>query len=201
METTRDIGPHAAELVALAAAATSTYDAFVYDDAKQARQAHELLLQANASEYSPPFVMLVVEEGALAAMASAMPVEAINACRLRAAIALSRAPWLAKGSALRRRLQKAGRTFTPLNPDDYYATRLAVHESTRGKGYGRKLFELLEQEARAAGASRLTLDVSPDHEAAIHLYERLGFKNVGKGEAVDSETGRTLVHLHMAKKL
>ena len=45
------------------------------------------------------------------------------------------------------------------------------------------------------------LDVSPDHVAAIRLYERFGFEHFGRCEITDDGTRRALVHLHMAKPL
>ena len=201
MNVTRDIGSHADKLITLAAAASSTYDSFVYDDPAQAKATQELLFQSGASEFSPPFASLVFDDGELTAMAAAMMANQVASSRMRAAMALSRAPWFTRTSNVRRRSQLAGRTFFLLEASDFYISRIAVEATARGKGYASSLLNQIESEAREAAATRLTLDVSPDKEAAIRLYTRLGFELIGQGETHDAQTGRTLVHLHMAKSL
>ncbi|MFC5910628.1 GNAT family N-acetyltransferase [Streptacidiphilus monticola] len=46
----------------------------------------------------------------------------------------------------------------------------------RGRGYGRALLHLAERETRAAGRSRLGLNVFADNVAANALYESLGYR-------------------------
>ncbi len=53
---------------------------------------------------------------------------------------------------------------------------IAVHPDLRGKGLGRKLLNHLLQEAESREAEKIFLEVRPSNQAAIGLYERLGFK-------------------------
>lgn len=201
MELTRDIGPHAASLITLAATASEPYDAFVCDDAAEIAEVQRVLFESGSSEYSPPHALLLIEGAELLGVNATMTAEELAACRLRAARALSRLPWLARDSAVRRRMQLASATLTRNEPGDLHCTRQAVAPTARRRGYARLLWEEVERAAIREGARRLTLDVSPEHEGAIRLQESLGFEVVGRGEARDPETGRVLTYLHFAKRL
>jgi ribosomal protein S18 acetylase RimI-like enzyme len=56
---------------------------------------------------------------------------------------------------------------------------LAVTPSAQGLGAGSALLTAAEQRARANGARKLSLRVLGTNEAAIRLYERLGFQREG----------------------
>jgi ribosomal protein S18 acetylase RimI-like enzyme len=50
-----------------------------------------------------------------------------------------------------------------------------VEEPMRGRGYGRRLLELVETEAREAGVDRVELNVAGDNDRARSLYQRVGY--------------------------
>lgn len=52
---------------------------------------------------------------------------------------------------------------------------LFVAEQWRGRGLGRSLIDAATQRARAAGYSRLDLQVLPGNDAAVALYRSAGF--------------------------
>jgi putative acetyltransferase len=54
--------------------------------------------------------------------------------------------------------------------------RVYVRPDARGESLGRRLIERILDEARAAGYSRICLDVLPDFSAAQRIYESLGFQ-------------------------
>lgn len=56
---------------------------------------------------------------------------------------------------------------------------IAVSEHAQGKGLGRVLMLRLIDEARARGARELFLEVRADNPGARHLYETLGFVELG----------------------
>jgi putative acetyltransferase len=55
--------------------------------------------------------------------------------------------------------------------------RLNIRPAARGEGLGRLLVESILAEARAAGYSRICLDVLPEFVAAQGIYESLGFRS------------------------
>lgn len=50
-----------------------------------------------------------------------------------------------------------------------------------GQGIGTKMLSFAIDEARKLGIKRLDIHVSDDNKRAIHLYEKLGFKDMGGG--------------------
>ncbi len=59
----------------------------------------------------------------------------------------------------------------------------------RGQGAGRRLIETTIAAAFAAGMTRIALTVRADNEAAIHLYERIGFALEGYHRRTDCIDG------------
>ncbi|EDP96167.1 GNAT family N-acetyltransferase [Kordia algicida OT-1] len=53
-------------------------------------------------------------------------------------------------------------------------------KKTRGKGYGKLLFEKCLQTAKEFGYAQCYLESSPKFKAAIHIYELFGFKHLDK---------------------
>ena len=64
--------------------------------------------------------------------------------------------------------------------DDCWLEDLFVDESARRQGLGRALAEAALDRARARGAKRIELDTDADNEAAMALYESLGFSAFSK---------------------
>jgi DNA-binding MarR family transcriptional regulator/GNAT superfamily N-acetyltransferase len=60
----------------------------------------------------------------------------------------------------------------------YELAKMAVTESERGHGLGRRLAEALLAEARARGVKTLFLETSPRLVAVRRWYERIGFRRV-----------------------
>ena len=65
---------------------------------------------------------------------------------------------------------------------------LAVREASRGKGYGETLMRNLMELARQAGCQIATLEVRPSNLAALKLYERLGFREIGRRKGYYTDT-------------
>lgn len=63
--------------------------------------------------------------------------------------------------------------------DEADINQVAVEPFSRKKGIGRKMMEVLLQKLEKAGADAVTLEVRRSNEAAIALYESLGFVTEG----------------------
>lgn len=64
--------------------------------------------------------------------------------------------------------------------DDVPELGMALLKPYRGKGVGTALLTKLMDELKARGISKLSLSVDPDNCAAVKLYRRFGFKEVGR---------------------
>jgi ribosomal protein S18 acetylase RimI-like enzyme len=53
---------------------------------------------------------------------------------------------------------------------------ISIHESSRGKGFGKNLMKRVEEEALKAGAASVRLHVFYSNEVAKSLYLSMGFK-------------------------
>lgn len=71
----------------------------------------------------------------------------------------------------------------------------------RGHGLARKLTLAVEQEARALGFRVLNLDVRETQNAAIALYESLGFRHWGRHPCYAVVHGRTISGHYLYKDL
>lgn len=63
--------------------------------------------------------------------------------------------------------------------DEGHITNIAVRSDRRGQGYGEMVTRAMIQLAADSGMSWMTLEVRRSNEAAIHLYHKLGFTDVG----------------------
>lgn len=59
---------------------------------------------------------------------------------------------------------------------------VCVHPECQGHGFGKAMVEHLLLRARARNATSMFLEVRPSNVAAYHLYEKLGFNEIGRRE-------------------
>jgi [ribosomal protein S18]-alanine N-acetyltransferase len=71
--------------------------------------------------------------------------------------------------------------------DELHINNLAVHPDWRRRGVARRLLDYIIGEARAAGALAATLEVRRSNDAALKLYESLGFAVEGVRPAYYTE--------------
>lgn len=62
--------------------------------------------------------------------------------------------------------------------------KLYLSDREKGKGLGKKLMQIAEEFARSAGYDVLYLETHTNLKAAIGLYEKLGFRQIEKPDAV-----------------
>ncbi len=69
-------------------------------------------------------------------------------------------------------------------PDCAEIQKLYLNDSAKGKGYGKELMQIAEAWAREAGYGQLYLETHSNLTAAMKLYEKLGFNQIEKPDAV-----------------
>lgn len=68
--------------------------------------------------------------------------------------------------------------LAPMNPGELELAKMTVAEAQRGQGVGRRLLRFAIDVARSMGALRLYLESNTRAEAAVRLYEQLGFRHL-----------------------
>ncbi|MBM4221722.1 MAG: ribosomal-protein-alanine N-acetyltransferase [Gammaproteobacteria bacterium] len=68
---------------------------------------------------------------------------------------------------------------------------LALAQSARGQGHGRRLLEHMLDLAQGAGVESLYLEVRPSNRAALDLYRAAGFELIGRRRGYYRATGGT----------
>lgn len=65
-----------------------------------------------------------------------------------------------------------------VDSETFEFSKMAVDENTQGLGIGRKLGKIAIEKAKSIGAKRIYLEGNTALEASIHLYRKLGFKEI-----------------------
>jgi ribosomal-protein-alanine N-acetyltransferase len=76
--------------------------------------------------------------------------------------------------------QTVGFILGQLVADEAEILTLGVHDAHQRHGIGRRLVEALTRAARKAEMRRLFLEVGAGNAAAVGLYTRLGFQEIGR---------------------
>ncbi|ROH91298.1 GNAT family N-acetyltransferase [Chryseobacterium cucumeris] len=69
---------------------------------------------------------------------------------------------------------------------------LFIHNDTRGKGYGKKLYQFMKEKT---GLTKV--DVNEQNPQAIGFYEKMGFKKAGRSEKDGSGKDYPLIHMSL----
>ena len=75
---------------------------------------------------------------------------------------------------------------------------IVIDRAFRGKGLGEMLLRHLIDKAKETGCSLVTLEVRGGNEAAMELYHKLGFKEVGRRRGDYSKGGEDAVLMDLA---
>lgn len=62
--------------------------------------------------------------------------------------------------------------------------KLYLDDSVKGKGFGYKLMEFIEEKIKEAGYKMSYLETHSNLKAAIHMYEKIGYKKIQKPREV-----------------
>ncbi len=72
-------------------------------------------------------------------------------------------------------LYRSSQILVQITEGDSYLAHIAAYPEFRSLGFGTRLLEVIEEEARTTGSKRMVLDVETYNTEAIKLYERLGY--------------------------
>jgi ribosomal-protein-alanine N-acetyltransferase len=89
---------------------------------------------------------------------------------------------IADGAVTEGKGQLGGFILSRLLPPDAEILTFAVDPSRRGAGLGRMLLERHLENLERGGARLVFLEVADDNAAALKLYLRAGFKEIGRRE-------------------
>lgn len=81
--------------------------------------------------------------------------------------------------------------------------RMYIKPKSQGKGFGKELYDLLEEKARVFGFKKLRLDTADIAHAALHIYRKNGFveiENYSGGEW-DNRSDVEGILIYMEKEL
>ena len=73
--------------------------------------------------------------------------------------------------------------------EESHVTTIGVAASCQGQGYGRAIFAALVNLSYALKANFISLEVRPNNDPAIHLYESFGFKVIGRRRGYYTDNG------------
>ena len=154
--------------------ATGMYDLYA-GSARRAMRVLRAAYRADGNSASREIVTVAVMAGRPAAAMAAFPADAIER---RARSFLSKTlrhspPWTWPGAI---RVFRLGGEVSPAPPiDSFYVDALATLEPFRRQGAARALLAVAEEQAQAAGLSRVSLETAQRNVAAQTLYESVGY--------------------------
>jgi ribosomal-protein-alanine N-acetyltransferase len=73
----------------------------------------------------------------------------------------------------------AGYGIMSVGAGEAHILNVCIAEGYRGRGFARKVLQYLLDRARAAGMYEAFLEVRPSNTTAAHLYQSMGFEQVG----------------------
>ncbi|MEL7462931.1 MAG: ribosomal protein S18-alanine N-acetyltransferase [Pseudomonadota bacterium] len=94
-----------------------------------------------------------------------------------------------------------GFALISLAADEAELLTIAVAEEARGAGIGAALLNAAEGVAAKNGATRIFLEVAADNAAALALYRKSGFEEIGRRPAYYSRPEGRIDALMLAKAL
>jgi ribosomal protein S18 acetylase RimI-like enzyme len=87
-------------------------------------------------------------------------------------------------TTFRARLAESKQLFPPVDPDDFYLSKIGLLPEWRGRGLGHLLMREYLANGASAGFTSFRLDASADNGPAVHLYQRSGFEIAKRTDGV-----------------
>jgi ribosomal protein S18 acetylase RimI-like enzyme len=158
--------------------ATGAYLDWLFGSAEKARAVVRRWMARPGSEISITRATVLLESGRPVGCFVALSGAQLARCARADAIATLQEAKRDGGRALLDRAATASPRAFPIEPDEFFLSRLAVSPELRGSGRGRALLEEYVAVGRRAGFRRFRLDVTVGNTRAEKLYESVGFRRV-----------------------
>ena len=165
------------ELVAWIHEAANPYFDWLFGDPSAARAAVKTWLSRPTSEITAARVRPHTVNGEVVGGHVALSGVQLAVARQADAAAMLKVP--GDRAALLHRLTSVRDLFSPVEPDEWYLSKLGVLPTFRGRGLGSAILDDYIATGAALGLHRYRLDVYAEN-AAVALYERAGFAVVSK---------------------
>jgi ribosomal protein S18 acetylase RimI-like enzyme len=172
------------------------YDWFFRDLVDGPRTVAEWMLRPS-SEVSLSRIQLLVDGSECVGGLVALSGEELLACRRADALALMTSVGRDAWGRVDEKATLARELFPPVEPTDYYLSKMGVAADRRGRGLGALVAAKYLEEGAQRGFRRFRLDVWKENPAATRLYESLGFETIA--ESTSERAG--LTYLAMAHEL
>ena len=149
----------------------------VLRDRDTALRAGEAAFRAERTVWSHRFGLAAEDGDRPVGLVTAFPGRMYGSLALGTGVVLARGAGARHASDLARRGRILQRLLAPVRRETLYVSALAVAPEYRGRGIGTALIERVISGAGRLGLA-VALDTGVEDEAALRLYERLGFRRV-----------------------
>ena len=166
--------------------AGNPYFDWIFGGSESARGHLADWMKRDSSEVSIRRVILLREKGTGVAGFVALSGVDLAGCRKADSLALAKIE-PAERQRLLTRMSAARGLFPPVDPGEFYLSKMGVLPVHRGRGLGRRLVETFLEVGENARFRRFRLDVARENRLAKELYASFGFEVT---QECSSENGR-----------
>ncbi|HET6771214.1 MAG TPA: GNAT family N-acetyltransferase [Actinomycetota bacterium] len=160
----------------------------VLRDRATADRAAEAAFRAERTVWSHRFGLAAEDGNGPVGLVTAFPGRMYGSLALGTGVVLARAAGARHASDLARRGRILQRLLAPIRRQVLYVSALAVLPDRRGRGIGTALIQRVLVGAERLGLG-VALDAGVEDEAALRLYERLGFQRVDTRRTTQADRG------------
>lgn len=160
----------------------------VLRDRATADRAAEAAFRAERTVWSHRFGLAAEDGNSPVGLVTAIPGRMYGSLALGTGVVLARAAGARHASDLARRGRILQRLLAPIRREVLYVSALAVLPDHRGRGIGTALIQRVLVGAERLGLG-VALDAGVEDEAALRLYEGLGFQRVETRRTTQADRG------------
>ncbi len=160
------------------ATAGSPYFDWLFGDGATTRRVLAAWLMQPGSELHLGRMMLASHARRVVGGYLAMPANELGASRQTDMLTALRVLGRERRAEFLARMKGAHDFVPPVDPQDFFISKLGLAEAARGRGWGRQLLTSCLEDGLRQGFTRFRLNVHVGNEAAVGLYRRLGFREI-----------------------